>query len=103
MAPGDGDPRSVADPAALAGPPVAVETPGGLERTSFTEPGDTGPSEHAVARARARSEERRASMRERIQGYTLIDHEGRSRRFYEDLVLDRTVMIQFMYTTCNGT
>jgi cytochrome oxidase Cu insertion factor (SCO1/SenC/PrrC family) len=32
----------------------------------------------------------------------LIDHQGKKHRFYSDLVKNRTVVIQFFYTTCTG-
>jgi protein SCO1/2 len=32
----------------------------------------------------------------------LVDQHGRRVRFYDDLVADRTVVIQFMYTRCEG-
>ncbi|MDE0960632.1 MAG: hypothetical protein OSB09_07610 [Planctomycetota bacterium] len=32
----------------------------------------------------------------------LTDHTGVKHRFYEDLVKDRRVVIQFFYTTCSG-
>jgi len=32
----------------------------------------------------------------------LVDHEGRKHRFYSDLVRDRIVVIQFLYTVCTG-
>jgi len=77
--------------------PASTEAGTGLEEVDAA-----GPIE-GLGRARARADERRAAMRERLAGYTLVDHEGHSRRVYEDLVRDRSVMIQFMYTTCDGT
>jgi protein SCO1 len=32
----------------------------------------------------------------------LTTHEGRKVRFYDDLLMDKTVLINFMYTTCDG-
>jgi len=32
----------------------------------------------------------------------LVTHEGKRVRFYDDLVEGRTVVINFMYTQCNG-
>ena len=32
----------------------------------------------------------------------LVDQHGRRVRFYDDLIADRTVVIQFMYTRCDG-
>lgn len=51
----------------------------------------------------------RLSPRERIQRHhlpnvELITHEGKRVRFYDDLVKDKTVAINFMYTNCaDGT
>jgi cytochrome oxidase Cu insertion factor (SCO1/SenC/PrrC family) len=43
----------------------------------------------------------------RMEGYfpdtALITHDGRRVRFYEDLVRDKVVLFQFMYTRCDGT
>ena len=43
----------------------------------------------------------------RMEGYfpntELLTHEGERVRFYEDLVRDKTVLFQFMYTRCDGT
>jgi protein SCO1/2 len=50
---------------------------------------------------------RRLSPRERIQKYHLLNveltsHEGKKVRFYDDLVKDRKVVLNFMYATCEG-
>jgi protein SCO1/2 len=50
----------------------------------------------------------RLSPRERIQRYhlpnvELITHEGEKVRFYDDLVKDKKVVINFMYTNCGDT
>ncbi len=34
---------------------------------------------------------------------TLIDHEGKEVKFYDDLVKDKIVVINFMFATCQGT
>ena len=39
--------------------------------------------------------------RARFPNVPLIDHEGKVVRFYDDLVKDKTVLINFMYTRCN--
>jgi len=33
----------------------------------------------------------------------LVTQDGARVRFYDDLVRDKCVLIQFMYTTCDGT
>ncbi len=32
----------------------------------------------------------------------LVDHLGKKHRFYQDLVRDKVVLVQFFYTTCDG-
>jgi len=45
----------------------------------------------------------RESIRKRyFPDVTLLTHEGRSVRFYDDLVKDKMVVFNFMYATCNG-
>ena len=43
----------------------------------------------------------------RMEGYfpntTLTTHEGESVQFYDDLLRDKTVLFNFMYTRCDGT
>ena len=43
----------------------------------------------------------------RMEGYfpntTLTTHEGASVQFYDDLLRDKTVLFNFMYTRCDGT
>jgi protein SCO1/2 len=48
----------------------------------------------------------RASSRERIReryfpNVTLLTHEGKKVRFYDDLLKDRTLTLNFMFATCN--
>ena len=38
--------------------------------------------------------------RRRFANVTLTTHEGKKVRFYDDLIKDRTVLINFMYTNC---
>lgn len=40
--------------------------------------------------------------RQRFPNVALTTHEGRAVRFYDDLLMDKTVLINFMYTTCDG-
>lgn len=43
----------------------------------------------------------------RLEGYfpntALVSHRGESVRFHDDVLRGRCVLIQFMYTTCDGT
>jgi protein SCO1/2 len=39
----------------------------------------------------------------RFPNVPLIDQDGNVLRFYDDMVKDKTVLINFMYTRCNGT
>ena len=39
---------------------------------------------------------------DRFPNTVLTAHDGTRHRFYEDLVRDRIVIIQFLYTRCNG-
>ena len=41
--------------------------------------------------------------RQRFPNVALTTHEGRAVRFYNDLLMDKTVLINFMYTNCDGT
>jgi len=47
-----------------------------------------------------------ASGVDRLEGYfpdaVLLDQDGKERRFYEDLLCDRIVLVQFLYTRCTG-
>lgn len=40
---------------------------------------------------------------DRFPNTLLYTHDNQTVRFYDDLVKDRTVIIQFMYTRCTGT
>ena len=44
----------------------------------------------------------RGRVSDKFPDSMLIDHAGRKHRFYEDLVRDKIVVVQFMYTTCTG-
>jgi protein SCO1/2 len=45
----------------------------------------------------------RESLRKRyFPNLTLLTHEGREVRFYDDLVKDKMVLFNFMYATCTG-
>ncbi len=43
-----------------------------------------------------------ARRRGRFPNVALTTHEGKTVRFYDDLLKDKTVLINFMYTTCDG-
>ncbi len=39
---------------------------------------------------------------DRLPNLVVRTHEGRNVRFYEDLIKDKIVLINFMYSTCKG-
>jgi protein SCO1/2 len=39
---------------------------------------------------------------ERLPNLVLKTHEGKNVRFYDDLIKDKIVLINFMYVTCDG-
>ena len=44
----------------------------------------------------------RGKPSDRFPNTLLVGTDGKRYRFYEDLVRDRIVIVQFMYTTCTG-
>ena len=74
-------------------------------REAGREADDAGLFRPSVPYAEQDAETRRRVAR--MEGYfpntELITHDGRRVRFYEDLVRDKTVLFQFMYTRCDGT
>ncbi len=44
----------------------------------------------------------RGKPSDRFPDIALVDQSGKTHHFYRDLVKDRTVVIQFFYTTCTG-
>ena len=46
--------------------------------------------------------ESKARLEGYFPNYQLTTHEGEQVRFYEDLVRDRKVLINFMYVDCDG-
>ena len=46
--------------------------------------------------------EPRGKPSDKFPDVALIDQSGKAHQFYRDLVKDRTVVIQFFYTTCTG-
>lgn len=66
--------------------------------------GDNGYTRQAVQAFAGQVATYRSNGRysDRFPNILLQTHEGRSVRFYDDLVKDRTVIINFMYTVCDG-
>jgi protein SCO1/2 len=57
----------------------------------------------AAATARAPQQDPRERLRQRrLPNVPLIDQDGRTRMFYDDLVRDRKVVINVMYTVCSN-
>ena len=52
---------------------------------------------------RAVDRDRVDRMAAHLPNTALVSHRGESVRFYDDVLRDRCVLIQFMYTTCDGT
>ena len=46
---------------------------------------------------------REQRRRNRFPNVPLVTHDGRIVRFYDDLIQDKTVLINFMFATCNDT
>ncbi len=63
----------------------------------FTEAGP-----HAKGRESAHTRKARAQMRRNLPNILLYTQDGEPVRFYDDLVKDRIVLINFMYTQCTG-
>jgi len=49
------------------------------------------------------SERNRGKISDRFPDVRLETQDGETKRFYSDLVRDRKVIVNFMYTTCTGT
>ena len=58
------------------------------------------PRTDPVDSARPRMDPRERLQRYHLPNVALVTHDGKPVRFYEDLVKDRKVVINFMYTTC---
>ena len=62
------------------------------------------PRTDPVDSARPRMDPRERLQRYHLPNVALVTHDGKPVRFYDDLVKDRKVVINFMYTTCaDGT
>ena len=57
---------------------------------------------HPAASAATASRSAAARRDGRVPNFTVQTHENKTVRFYDDLVKDKVVIINFMYTTCNG-
>ncbi|NRA02032.1 MAG: SCO family protein [Myxococcales bacterium] len=85
---------------ALLGMQIAL-TAAWAEREASSEPAEGS----AVAASEAdpvplRASEGRRKQSDRFPNVLLTTHDERQVRFYDDLVKDRTVIVNFMYTTC---
>ncbi|MGA0061019.1 MAG: hypothetical protein ACO3RU_15685 [Planctomycetota bacterium] len=87
--------------AAALGATLAMSACGDVHR----EPEDAGLFRPSVPYAEqdAQTRQRVARMEGYFPNAELITHDGRRVRFYEDLVRDKSVLFQFMYTRCDGT
>ena len=73
--------------AVMLGPIWSSASAGGVGvATTATTPGSRGSIPYA----------------ERLPNLVLKTHEGKNVRFYEDLIKDKIVLINFMYVTCDG-
>ena len=79
--------------AGCAGPPRHAESTAG----GFTEPGPNG-----KGRESAHTRLARQHMRSNLPNIRLYTQDGDPVHFYDDLVKDRVVVINFMYTQCTG-
>jgi cytochrome oxidase Cu insertion factor (SCO1/SenC/PrrC family) len=57
----------------------------------------------ARVEAEPNRENRQARMEAHFPNTALVSHRGEHVRFYDDLVRGKCVLIQFMYTSCDGT
>ena len=101
-------------PLALVGLALASLTIGCHSSPPVAEPSLQKPNlEERMAASRARTpndpgffatphDEPREKPSDRFPNTELVASDGKTYRFYEDLVRDRIVVIQFMYTTCTG-
>ena len=56
----------------------------------------------AVAENNLQPERSNGRLSDRIPNSELRTHDGKLVRFYDDLVRNRTVLVNFMYATCTG-
>ncbi len=57
---------------------------------------------HVHASAKAAQPEPRRPLAFSIPDIDVVDHEGQKRKFYTDLVKDKVVVINFIFTTCKS-
>jgi protein SCO1/2 len=84
----------------------ALRTRAFLAGVGFLAAGCAGRAPAQVAPTPAEQAEARDRI-DRMEAYfpatPLVSHRGERVRFYDDLVRGKCVLIQFMYTTCEGT
>lgn len=100
----------VAASAAAAAPAVFTEPPAAQEHCH--DMGHDAPAaapvapaavpEPAVATTEEKVEGARGAFSERFPNLVLKTHEGKTVRFYDDLLAGKIVMINFMYADCKG-
>ena len=56
-----------------------------------------------VSRRGTTSPRKLVDAKSRFPNIQLYTHDNEAVRFYDDLVKDRIVLVNFMYTTCKGT
>ncbi len=66
----------------------------------------SAPTQEQLDRPYEEQDEQTRSARARMVGYfpnpTLTTHENEEVRFYDDLIVGKCVVINFMYTVCDG-
>lgn len=77
---------------------LALVLPAGLT----TAPGNVGARSFQEAVKRAKTPRERLAERS-FPNVTLTTHEGRKVKFYDDLLKDKIVLINFMYVKCEGS
>jgi len=83
---------------------VAASIAAWTRKTSSHVDGGETPPRSAVDSGRSRMDPRERIQRYHLPNVALVTHDGKAVRFYDDLVKDRKVVINFMYTTCaDGT
>ena len=61
------------------------------------------PPSHYSRRPKSGDQASNRKVSSRFPNILLSTHNGKMVRFYDDLVKDRIVIVNFMYTTCTGT
>lgn len=100
-----GSPTTVApDPAkqSVAAEPVAAELASLPAAAGVVEPEATAPLVPAPKLPPVSVSRDANPFIDRLPNLVVRTHEGRNVRFYDDLIKDKVVMINFMYSTCKG-